>query len=148
MKKILVTALVLVCLFTYEDLTAQIKIIQNNSFLNSKDSVLLDVKVTNFLFKKTDFNNSIVEFTQDDVVFLNNYFAQKEGVLSLKSHLLDKSFEVVSLLQKEGKIIFQHRQVIEILQKMGYITIQMNCKREQRYLPVHQISSKELFPKA
>lgn len=142
------TTLLLVCLMTCQHISAQVVITEDNPLSTPNDSVLLDVKVTNFLFKKIDTNNSIVEFTNEDLISLNNYFTQKEGVVSLKSRLIDKSFEVVSLLQKEGKIVFQHRQVIDILQRMGYIAIQMNCKIEKQYFPLHPFFSKELLPKA
>ncbi len=134
MKKTYFPILLMVCLVAFQELSCQNKssqITQSNSSVSYK---FLDVKVTNFLFKKVDSNNNIVPFTDKDVTFLKDYFLQKEGVLSVNANSTDKVIEVISLLQKDGKILFQHRQVIELLQNMGYITTHMHCERQQRHL--------------
>jgi len=134
MKKTYFPILFMVCLVAFQELSCQNKSSQITQSNSSTSYTFLDVKVTNFLFKKVDSNNNIVPFTDRDVTFLKDYFLQKEGVLSVKANPTDKVIEVISLLQKEGKILFQHRQVIELLKNMGYIATHMHCERQQRYL--------------
>ena len=134
MKKTYFPILLMVCLVAFQELSCQNKSSQITQSNSSTSYTFLDVKVTNFLFKKVDSNNNIVPFTDKDVAFLKDYFLQKEGVLSVNAKPTNKAIEVISLLQKNGKILFQHRQVIELLQNMGYIATHMHCERQQRYL--------------
>ena len=144
MKKICLISQLVVYLLIAHQLSAQIPASQVKHRTDSKKSALLDVKVTQFLFKKVDQHDQVVPFTDKDIAFLTSYFLQKEGVISVNSDVTDKTIEIVSLLQKDGKILFQHRQESELLQKMGYVATKMNCERQQRQLSVEVADNQEV----
>ena len=97
-------------------------------------SGFFDVKTTDFTFKKVDENHRIVAFTKDDLTHLQTFFESQEGVLKVKGDHVDKTIQVISLLEKEGQVFFEHREIAEILNRDGFITIRLRTRTKSQYL--------------
>lgn len=93
-----------------------------------------DVKTTVFTFKKVDENHRIVAFTKEDLSYLQTFFQNQEGVLLVEGDQLDKTVKVVSLLEKDGKIFFEHREIATILNRDGFVTIRLRSRKTSEYL--------------
>ncbi|MEZ4886355.1 MAG: hypothetical protein R3E32_16585 [Chitinophagales bacterium] len=121
------------CVFTQNihaqsDLT---KIIRTDKVPNSG---FFDVKVTNFLFKKVDDNNNVVAFTEADAQKLYAFFEKETGVVYVESHTIDKSIKVISLIQTDGKSLFDYKVFVDMLDQLGYIVTQLRCKTQKQYI--------------
>lgn len=143
MKKTYLIFQLVVYLLICHQLSAQIPVSQVKHLTVLHKTALLDVKVTHFLFKKVDKDRKVVPFTNKDTAFLKGYFLQKEGIISVRANSTDKTIEVVSILQRNGKVLFQHRQERELLQKMGYITTKMHCKVQKQHIPVESVQNNQ-----
>ncbi len=97
-------------------------------------SGFFDVKVTNFLFKKVDDNNKVIEFTEDDAQMLNTFFESEIGIVSVESHAIDKSVRVVSLMRKDGTSLFEYKNFVDMLDELGYVVTQLLCKTQRQYI--------------
>ncbi|MEZ4886356.1 MAG: hypothetical protein R3E32_16590 [Chitinophagales bacterium] len=120
---------------------------QDNSLIETdmiEVSGFFDVKTTDFTFKKVDANNRIIAFTTEDLEYLKTFFENQEGVLRVEGDKLDKTVQVVSLLEKDGQIFFQHREIAEVLNQDGFVTIRLRTRSNSRYLVAsHTITNKE-----
>lgn len=97
-------------------------------------SGFFEVKVTNFLFKKIDANNKVVSFTEADAEILNTFFEEETGVVSVESHAIDKSVRVLSLLQKDGSSLFEHKKFVDMLDELGYVVTRLHCQTQRQYI--------------
>ncbi|MGB1243691.1 MAG: hypothetical protein ACPG49_14295 [Chitinophagales bacterium] len=97
-------------------------------------SGFFEVNVTNFLFKKIDDNNKIISFTEADAEMLNAFFEVEEAVISVESHVIDKSVRVLSLLQKDGTSLFEYKKFVDMLDELGYVVTRLHCQTEKQYI--------------
>jgi len=93
-----------------------------------------DVKTTVFTFKKVDDNHRIVAFTKEDLSYVQTFFQTQEGVLKVEGDQLDKTIKVVSLIEKDGKLFFEHQEIATILNRDGFITIRLRSRQTSEYL--------------
>ncbi|MGB1241908.1 MAG: hypothetical protein ACPG49_05270 [Chitinophagales bacterium] len=93
-----------------------------------------DVKTTVFTFKKVDDNHRIVAFSKEDLSYVQTFFQTQEGVLKVEGDQLDKTLKVVSLLEKDGKLFFEHQEIATILNRDGFITIRLRSHKTSQYL--------------
>ena len=132
MKK---SILVLLCgvFLTHSALLAQEKSLIETDLIEVNG--FFDVKTTTFTFKKVDENNRIIAFTKEDLSYLESFFQSQEGVLRVEGDHLDKTVQVLSLLEKEdGEVYFKHREVAEILDSDGFVTIRLRTRSKSQYL--------------
>ncbi|MGB0931738.1 MAG: hypothetical protein ACPGVB_13225 [Chitinophagales bacterium] len=125
--------LLLLCIFfaghsmiAQEDSLIKTDMIEVNGFF--------DVKTTVFTFKKVDDNHRIVAFSKEDLSYLQAFFRNQEGVLKVEGDQLDKTLKVVNLLEKDGKVFFEHQEIATILNRDGYITIRLRSHKTSEYL--------------
>ncbi len=80
-----------------------------------KEDKEMNVRISQYNFRKTDKNHRIVEFTLLDAIKIENYLMKQKGVLTCETHALDKTAKITT--QPE----FDHKSLIPELEKMGYI---------------------------
>ncbi|MFK7906619.1 MAG: hypothetical protein AB8B69_15920 [Chitinophagales bacterium] len=132
MMKKTILYLVLVVLVGQSNIYAQEESLIETDIIQS--SGFCDVKTTDFNFKKVDENHRIVAFTKEDLINLEAFFNEQQGVLSVEGDYLDKTIQVLNLSEQDGKTLFDHCEIAEILNRDGYITIRLRSRIKSQYL--------------
>lgn len=80
-----------------------------------KEDTPMDVKISNYIFRKVDKNRHLSEFTTLDAIKLEHFFLGKSYTYACESRAIDKTLIVTTRLS------FDHRSVVAELEQMGYI---------------------------
>lgn len=84
-----------------------------------KEDLKTEARISNYVFKKTDKNGRLSEFTLLDMVKIEAFFMKKSEFLTCESLPIDKSIRVTT------RPSFDYKAVLPELEKMGYKPINM-----------------------
>lgn len=95
--------------------TPKIRYALNQELKSLKEDKAMEVRISQYNFRKIDKNHRVVEFTPLDAIRLESYFIKQKNVMACETHALDKTATITTPPD------FDHKAIIPELEKMGYL---------------------------
>ncbi|MGB0839504.1 MAG: hypothetical protein ACPGXL_05160 [Chitinophagales bacterium] len=126
MKKIIcLTMLITATSLAVPAQITNVNYIENQAIQDLRIDTYINVKITEFHFRKVNARNNVIEFTKADALQLVQFFMEQDNVLSCESDAINKTVKVISKLPHTDNHIststFQHRTMVDVLKPMGYL---------------------------
>ncbi|MGB0839959.1 MAG: hypothetical protein ACPGXL_07455 [Chitinophagales bacterium] len=98
-----------------------VRVIGNKTLQTVEAGQDLEVRITKFRFKKVNEKKQVLGFEQADVLKLEQFFLNQQGVIQCLSDVIDKTFDVTSIVEES----FDVEAVVATLFSQGYVTTSM-----------------------
>lgn len=140
MKRTIVALTVLFSIFLFSNIIASngdnnnlARVVTSDVIKNLDKDTYFDVKIIEFRFRKMNEQRKIVEFTDIDVLKIEDFFMKVDGVLLCETDAVDKTFKIISLEAVNGKEAFPYKALAQALYQEGYMMVGMNCSRQEMF---------------